>query len=306
MCARGDDGAIQGVLPLVRFNSRPLGPKRLISLPFLDSAGILADGPEVASGLLNHAASLLRQSGDRELEIRRVGGKGDLPAEGAEALSDRINLVLTLAADEQAQWKALRDKVRNQCRKAERGGLKLAEGEPQALLDGFYEVFKVNMRDLGSPVHPKSLFAAVLRHFGDRVRLIVVHREGRPVGGLVAIHFGRRVAVPWASTLRSERQHCPNNMIYWEAIRWAIGVGAKEFDFGRSPVDGGTYRFKKGWGAIEEALVWERYDAQAQALPSAHASTSSTLFNRLSQVWMKLPVPLSGLLGPQVRRYFSN
>ena len=37
---------------------------------------------------------------------------------------------------------------------------------------------------------------------GDRPRFIVTLLGARPVGGLVAIRFGTRVAVPWASTLR--------------------------------------------------------------------------------------------------------
>jgi Acetyltransferase (GNAT) domain len=40
-----------------------------------------------------------------------------------------------------------------------------------------------------------------------------------------------------------------DNLISWEAIRWAIARGAREFDFGRSPCDNGTHRCKLGWGA---------------------------------------------------------
>ena len=57
----------------------------------------------------------------------------------------------------------------------------------------------------------------------ERLRFVITAHGDRPVGGLVAIDFAGAVTVPWASTLRSERQRCPNNQIYWEALRWSIG-----------------------------------------------------------------------------------
>ena len=47
-----------------------------------------------------------------------------------------MNLVLALEADEDAQWKATRLKVRNQVRKADRECLYLATGSSAELLDG--------------------------------------------------------------------------------------------------------------------------------------------------------------------------
>ena len=73
-------------------------------------------------------------------------------------ISPRVNLVLGLEADEDAQWKAVRAKVRNQVRKADRECLYLNTGSTEELLDGFYEPFSVNMRELGSPVHSRGFF----------------------------------------------------------------------------------------------------------------------------------------------------
>jgi serine/alanine adding enzyme len=161
------------------------------------------------------------------------------------------------------------------------------------------------MRDLGSPVHSLAFFESATQHFGERWRFIATGHQNRSVGGLVAIRFGRRVYVPWASTLRSERNKCPNNQIYWEAMKWAIENGASEFDFGRSPREGGTYRFKKGWGAIEEPLNWRRFTAKGSLLPNSSHPPSAAL-ERLSQLWTRLPVSIASWMGPRIRGYFSN
>ena len=39
------------------------------------------------------------------------------------------------------------------------------------LLDDFYNVFSSNMRDLGSPVHPKKLFKNILSEFPEEARI---------------------------------------------------------------------------------------------------------------------------------------
>ena len=161
------------------------------------------------------------------------------------------------------------------------------------------------MRDLGSPVHSIGFFRSMASQFGERLRIVVTRLGSEPVGGLVAIRFGSRVYVPWASTLRSERNRCPNNQIYWEAIRWSIQSGAKKFDFGRSPLDGGTFRFKKGWGADEEDLSWRRLDGTGRGIPRS-ASADSALLQQISRLWTRLPVPLASTLGSRIRRYFAN
>jgi FemAB-related protein (PEP-CTERM system-associated) len=302
LAARSAGGEMMGILPLVRFRTL-IGRSELISLPYLDAAGILAREPESAEALRLAAVDLLHTSRARTLELRQsmpVGGE-----QASDPSVDRVNLVLPLEADEEAQWKALRAKVRNQTRKAEKEGLEIAEGTPKDLLDAFYGAFRENMRDLGSPVHAESFFHAAARHLGDRLRFVVTHLGGRPVGGLVAIRYGPAVTVPWASTLRSERRRCPNNLIYWEALRWAIATGATEFDFGRSPRDSGTHRFKLGWGAHEEPLPWLRMSASGEAVPMAVGNTNS-LLTRVSELWTRLPVPVASALGSRVRRYFSN
>jgi predicted N-acyltransferase len=161
------------------------------------------------------------------------------------------------------------------------------------------------MRDLGSPVHSKRFFAAMAEHFGGRLRFIVASLGGQPVGALVAIHHGRSVSVPWASTLRAERRRCPNNLIYWEALRWAIQRGAAEFDFGRSEPQGGTHRFKRGWGAEERPLAWQRLAPDGTPLVLRRTG-ERPLFQRLSKVWTRLPVGVSAQLGPALRRFLPE
>src|SRR5262249_49001361 len=164
--------------------------------------------------------------------------------------------------------------------------------------------FAVNMRDLGSPVHARRFYEVMADAFGSRLSIHLAMLEDRSVGGLVAIDFAHTVTVPWASTLRSERARCPNNLIYWGAIRWAIARGAREFDFGRSPRERGTYRFKLGWGATERALAWIRLGPGEYSMSPSDGP--GRLMQRLSWAWTRLPVGLATALGARVRPYLAN
>jgi serine/alanine adding enzyme len=305
--ARDERGAIAGILPLVEFRNLSANLE-LVSMPFLDSGGILARDPATERALLEAALEETRARGARVLELREVARDERTDAaegESEESEQTRVDLVLALESDEEAQWRALRAKVRNQTRKAESEGLTIAPRNQTGLLAEFYRPFCRNMRDLGSPAHAERFFSAAAEAFGDRLRIVVTRLGDKPVGGLVAIDFAGAVTVPWASTLREERRRCPNNQIYWEALRWAIERGAREFDFGRSPIGGGTYRFKRGWGAEERPLAWKRLNSRGDRL-ALEATGDSALFRRLSTIWTRLPVWVTTRLGPPLRRRISS
>jgi len=65
------------------------------------------------------------------------------------------------------------------------------------------------------------------------------------------LSFRDALIVLWASSYREYFSLCPNNLLYWEMIRWGCEQGYRRFDFGRSSPQSGTYHFKKQWGTIE-------------------------------------------------------
>jgi len=299
LTAVASGGEIRGILPLVCMKGLR-GRRELVSLPFLDTAGVLAADSTAEKALRHDAMERVARLGADALELRALAAASSPPGP-----LDRVDLVLRLESDADAQWSALRAKVRNQTRKAEREGLALIERRGDAQIDAFYGPFAINMRDLGSPVHARRFFTAIAHAFGERVRFIVTGLGETPVGGLVAIAHGDTVSIPWASTLRSERHRCPNNQIYWEGLRWAIEQGASALDFGRSPRSGGTHRFKIGWGGEERELDWERFRPDGPSIPLS-APGANPMLQRLSKAWMRLPVGVATRLGPLVRRRLSS
>ena len=290
---RGKDRGLSGVIPVVALQS-PLFGKQWVSLPYLDFGGPLAINPESETALIEALTRASAKEGSR-LEIRSAHALASLPLPD----NDKVAMYLNLGAfTEESYWKKLDARVRNQVRKAEKSGITTRWGGLDEL-DAFYSVFCANMRDLGSPVHARQLFSAMLSHIpGSEIG--TAWREGRCIGGLVRIRFRDTLAIPWASTLAEERIYCPNHAMYYDSIKTAFREGYRRLDFGRSTKGEGTYRFKAQWLAEDSPLPWYQFDSQGHAAQSvAHVQSGKLAF--AGRVWKKLPLPVANWLGPRLR-----
>ncbi len=287
------EGVIVGVLPLVSFRSLLFG-RFLVSLPFVNYGGVLADDEDAASALLAHAReeATLRRAAHVELRhTRRV-----FPA--LPVRQHKVAMTMPLAPDEEAAWKGFDNKLRNAIRKAQKGGLQEVIGGAE-LLDDFYAVFARNMRDLGTPVYPRRFFAEVVAAVPD-VRIYSIRRDRAPVAAAITIGYADAVENPWASSLREHRALNPNMLLYWLMIRDAVARGYRVFDFGRSSPGEGTYQFKKQWGAVESPFYWEYAIAEGKPLPDL--SPKSSKLSAAVSVWRRLPLRIANVLGPRVVR----
>ena len=191
------DGRWAGVLPLVHMKGLLAG-NRLVSMPFLDQGGIVASSDAAVEALRNAAFQLLRERGAKGLDLR--GGGPSEPRGPSEATS-RYRFLLALGSSEELLWKSIGPKVRNQIRKSRKEGL-VTSAVSHCQLGQFYEVFRRNMHDLGSPVHSRALFEEILGAFGPRARLYLTQdASGETLGGGIAFRFKDTVVVPWARAL---------------------------------------------------------------------------------------------------------
>jgi FemAB-related protein (PEP-CTERM system-associated) len=288
-------GEITGILPLVVMQT-PLFGRFAVSLPFVDGGGLCAVNRESADALLAHARALAIERGLSHIEMRHV--QAQCPA--LPVRQHKVGMQLALPGTAAAAWEALDRKVRNQVRKAEKSGLAARHGGAE-LVDAFYRIFAQNMRDLGTPVYSRKLFETVFAVFAATTRVFVVELEGQPVAAGIAMQYGDAMAVPWASSLREHRALCPNNLLYWRAIEYAIAQRCTIFDFGRSTEGQGTYQFKAQWGALPVPLHWEYVLLNRASLPDL--SPANPKFSVAIEAWKRLPLPVASWLGPHIVRH---
>jgi len=288
-------GAVCGVLPLVFFRSRLFG-RFTVSVPFVNYGGVLADNDEAARALLDRAIEETRETGGTHLELRH---SGEQQFRELTPRRHKVAMELQLASTPEEQWRTLDRKVRNQVRKAEKSGLTTEQGGIESL-SAFYDVFATNMRDLGTPVYGVSFFREILSALPDRSRVLSVRHEGRPVAASIVHWREGRIEVPWASARREFSALCPNVLLYWTMLQFAIERRCTTFDFGRSTPNEGTYQFKKQWGAAPRQLVWEYWTAPGRRAPDL--SPANPKFGLAVRAWQRLPVSVATALGPHIVR----
>lgn len=295
---RGSD--LVAALPLALTRS-PLFGRHLVSLPYVNRAGLLTADAAAGDALLQCASDLAKQSDARYLELRHHGRAFESDT-FTHLRDEKCRMLLSLPTSSDDLWTSLKAKVRNQVRKGERAGLTIQFGGEE-LVRGFYSVFATNMRDLGTPVYPRKLFTAMLHHLGERCEIALVLLEDVPVAGAILVHdrIGENAItqVPSASCLRQFNRLCANMWMYHRLIDRAIERGATRFDFGRSSEGSGPYKFKKQWGAQPEPTPWQvvLLDGSLDDARPDHPRNRK----RIEQ-WQKLPVWVTKAIGPTIVR----
>jgi serine/alanine adding enzyme len=289
--ARAADGGLRGVLPLVQ--QRGLLGNFATSIPFFNYGGALADDDAAAGVLMERARELARERGCTYLELRDVERRpGDW-----QVRTDKASMVLALPPTDEQLGKQLGSKLRSQIKRAERETASVRRGGIE-LLPSFYEVFARNMRDLGTPVYPVKFFRAILERHAGQCMVVVIDHQGRPAAAGFLIFDGSVAEIPWAACRADAKPLGFNMRLYWELLKASIARGCTAFDFGRSTIDSGTYRFKQQWGAQPRQLHWHRWERHPR--PAGDTHEPGAMLGLALRVWKKLPLPVANRLGPLV------
>jgi FemAB-related protein (PEP-CTERM system-associated) len=286
---------VRGFLPLAYVHSWIFG-RFLVSLPYVNTAGVVADDEGCTRLLLGEAVKLADRLKVKYLELRHE--QHIHSSSFTDNVNGKVHMRLPLPSSGGKLWDDLDGKVRNQVRKAQKNSLQVVWGGEE-LVPEFYEVFSHNMRDLGTPVYGRSLFRAILRHLGTSAEFCVVRAEKAPIAAALLLHGYGVSEVPSASSLRAFNATNANMLMYWNLLHRSVERGQQVFDFGRSTPDGNTYRFKKQWGAEPHPAEWQYYRRKGSV---GEARPDNPRYQPLIRVWQKLPLWLTRWIGPAIVR----
>jgi len=287
------DGRLCGLLPLGQVRHLLFG-HALISVPFGVYGGVLADGDAVRQALEDRAMQLAAELGVDHLEIRNERPvrddwlrKGDLYVTFKKPISE----------DHEQNLAAIPRKQRAMVRKGIKAGL---VGEPDEGIEHLYHAYSESVRNLGTPVFPKAHFRAIREVFGDDVDVVTIRHQGQVVASVMNYYFRDQVLPFYGGGIAEARALAANDFMYWEVMRRAVERGCRVFDFGRSKVDTGSYRFKKHWGFEPTPLSYEYHLVKAREMPDLNPNNPK--YRLFIQAWKKLPVGVSRWIGPWLAR----
>jgi FemAB-related protein (PEP-CTERM system-associated) len=287
------EGKINGLLPIVQLKSL-LFDNYGVSLPFFNYGGVCADDNAIRDELLNEAVNIARSHNMKHLELRHVqNSENNLPVK-----TSKVSMRLTLPDNPEILWKGFSSKLRSQVKRPTKEEMYSKLGREEDL-HSFYSVFSMNMRDLGTPVYPKSFFKNILHAFAETTWISTVYTKDHvPVASGLLLGFKSTLEIPWASSLRDYNKYSPNNLLYWSVLKFACNQGYKVFDFGRSTPSEGTYKFKEQWGARPTQLYWHYWMSNGAHLPELNPHNPKYEF--AIKLWRKLPVWFTKMIGPSI------
>jgi len=306
LMALDDQDNIVGILPSILIKP-PLGYATLCSLPYCDRGEALADSPAIVDKLISEARAICHQLKAHRYEYRSTKLTAyDYNNQSHTTPPRKVRMILELPETSELLLAGFKSKLRSQIKKAEKNGLTFSIGNYESQISDFYDVFAANMRDLGSPTHSRRWFECICRFYGENCIISVVNYNSQPVGAGLILHNGLTATVPWASTLKEYNKLAPNMLLYWSLLEYATNKGCQQFDFGRSSIGEGTFKFKQQWGARPVELDWTTYqDGGGPAVVDDNPGHRGVLRQTAEHIWRKLPLPLSVRLGSSIRKYIS-
>ena len=283
-------GEVNGVLPLAQVRSWLFG-NALISMPFLVYGGPLADNNDALQSLVGAARKLAEDLDVDYLELRnRAPLDGDWHTK-----TTAVTFRKQLQPEPEANLMAIPRKQRAMIRKGIDAGL---EAETDDGTERLYRALLECKRNLGTPFFSESWLRSIKGSFGKNAEILTVTRKGQVVCSVMSFRFRKEVLPYYGGGGDLARKFKGNDFMYWAVMEKSCREGVELFDYGRSTVGTGAYRFKKHWGFEPETLHYQYHLVRAEEVPKLNPSNPRYRF--LIEAWKRLPLPLAGFLGPPI------
>ncbi len=240
------------------------------------------------------AEELAREVANRRFNIRVLAAprpEGEL-ATGSPVIM-RIDLAGFGRAPEAVWEQGLNRVARKAVRRARKAGLEAAEETGPGAMQALYAMLRLAHARHGAPLPPAALFEALVTEMEARILVVRNHVNRELRGGLMWLRDGPIAWVRYSGAYHSA--DCPGNLLFWAAVEQAAHDGADILDFGRSPAHGGTYRFKRNFGAKPIPVLW----LSDKPVDPYRRRTAQ-------KFWRALPDAITDRAGPWLCRYLAD
>lgn len=291
-----EGNVIVGITTLILMRNH-LMKKMFVSLPYFCVGGILADNSYVEKLILKKVKELTisHKCSYTLLRNAQINNKS-----GYDYIDrQKATFVLPLETDSEKVFSRFERQVRRRIRKGYKSGCEIDISKKY--LDDFYDIYRRNMRHLGSPAHKKAFYTEILNQFPDNYTFLVVLNKKKVVGAQLLSYFKNKIYLPLASSLREYNEYSPNHLLYWESIKFGCENGYEFCDFGRSTIGSGPYIFKKQWNAKEYPLSYCYFYSKGNM--NNQNGHSYGKLRLVSQLWKQMPLKTTNILGPYLSKW---
>lgn len=286
------DGQITAVLPLFHVKTL-LFSNALTSVPFCMGGGAVATHAEDRQALVDAACKLAEELKVDHLELRNQVVR----EEGWPGKDLYVNFSREISQDSDENMMAIPRKQRAMVRKGIKAGLTASIGQDTATL---YQCYSESVRNLGTPVFAKKYLDILVEEFANDCEILVVNKDDQAVASVMSFYFKDQVLPYYGGGTLAARNLYANDFMYWQVMETARAKGVRIFDYGRSKVDSGSYRFKKHWGFEPVPMAYSYYLVKAKDVPNL--SPNNPKYKLFVDGWRKMPLAISTRVGPWLAR----
>jgi len=288
------NGQISGVLPLVDVHS-PFSGRYLTTPP----GGIAFQNEEIGAMLVKYGTQLADKLGAGYLAIR--DGEKKVGSSKLNTVEGHFAFVMDLDECASEEFGCLSRKTRQKVSRSMREGITYKVGNH--LIEEFYRVYLRAMRERGTPTQGVDFFKSVIDRFSNRANLIVLYWKDVIVGGGFVFDFADTLYCAWSALLQEYFSLYTSYMLFWASVEQALRLEKGTINLGRSAVDSGPYHFKSQWTKETTPLYQQYYLNKVSTPPAAGNNRSNSLFFKaFTSVWQHVPLPVTELVGPKLRK----
>jgi len=286
------DNHLCAVLPLAYVKSYLFG-NVLASTPFCVYGGAIGQDEEALAALEEHAILLSEQLGADYLELRNINRHKDNWITKDHYFTFRK----FISHKHDDNFNAIPRKQRAMVRKGTKLNLAF---DNVTDIDKFYFIYSTSVRNLGTPVYPKTYFKALLDTFGNRCLIHLVKKDNVPISCVLSFIYKDQILPYYAGGLPDAYRYKAFDFMYWQLMSYACDQKIRYFDYGRSIKGTGAYSFKKNWGFEPQQLHYQCYLNKAKKLPDINPNNPK--FKLMIKLWQHLPLLVANQIGPLFSR----
>lgn len=271
----------------------PILKNILVSGPYVTYNDPVIYSEDGFEDIINKAIDLCKEKGCSYIEL---GSSKPLNLNW-EVSKDQVSFKIDLSSGPDYLFKHIGRKVRGAILRGQKNNLYYKIGSDY--INDFFRIYSISVKRLGTPVHSLNFFNELVKTSKDFNVMVVFNSDDIAISS-VLFAVDEDTIYPLAAGGLKEYIHLSaDSFKYWKLIEYGCELSKKYFDYGRSPKDSGSYHFKKRWCAEEQQLYYYFYFNK----PSKIITRESMKYKAFSCMWRKIPVSVSRLVGPYLRKY---
>jgi len=165
-------------------------------------------------------------------------------------------------------------------------------------IEDFYTILQKTYKNHGTPLMPKELFYNLYDEFQENMLFCVVYDEHKTAAATMAVCIDNNLAYcPWGGVEAAFSKNFAGYFLYFEVLKTvAQQYNVEVVDFGRSPYEGATYKFKKQFGCTPYKID----------LIKSNNDDIYEKYQFASTLWKKLPCSITNTIGPKLTKYLVD